>query len=67
MSGSVIPQLLGSVIITMASVTNKGHKDASVLGPHMGAILETEGHGTIGAMIIWMACTATSDHGVKYV
>lgn len=63
LSGSVVLQQLGSMMISMTCVTTKGHTDAQTLGHHMCPCWGPKDVHA-GTVKIWMACTATNDHGV---
>ena len=64
MSRSVVLPQLGSVLMSVACGTTKGHTDAPGSRPWSVAILVSEGLAATRVMLIWVTCIGTCGHGV---
>lgn len=51
----------------MARVITKGHTVAWVLGYHLWPWRQLRGCGMVGALTIWVACTAPRGHGIEQI
>lgn len=60
MSGSMVLQHPGPMLVSIASVTIEG--DADNWGLIKRLMLVSEGHTDTGARLIWMTCAATQSH-----
>lgn len=50
-------------MLSVAPVATEGHEEACGLGRQLAAMLVSKAHAAMGVMQIWMAYTATWNHG----